>query len=385
MINMLPYILLFFVFFLMAHFDVWDIKINRRSRNGMYLFALALMVMFAGFRWFDYPLNPEPGIWRIFDYSAYEYVYNNPLSLTNFVEDFMAADMHTKGMDIGYVYISSFFSNYIFADANIFFLLLSAVTVLIFAKGLSRNHIHYGIFIVLFIFLTRLYFQYNFIMMRQAIAMVIVWWAIPFAVERRFWKFFTFCVLGGVFHFTAVLFVIVYFLPRLRFSNKLLVYLLPTLLIMSVTGVTDIVLLFIMEKGLALVGMGDKVAAYIGNEVYSKGINPLNFLEIAPFLYFAIKYREPMCASKQGLFFFNLFILYVIFLLVTMNFMALTRISSYYLYSFLFIVSFAFERIKIYGNRVIYGYAFMLYFFVYGVRFISANFSHLGYHVFFLN
>lgn len=375
----------FFVFFLMANFDIFDIRLNRRSKNGMYLFALVLMVLFAGCRWFDVPLNPEPGVWRIFDYSAYEYVYDNPLSLTHFREDFASAEIYTKSMDVGYVYISSFFSRYIFSDANLFFLFLSLITVVLFSKGLKRNNIHYGIFIVLFVFITRLYFQYNFIMMRQAIAMVIVWWAIPLVIERKFWKFFLFCIIGGVFHFTAILFVIVYFLPKLKFSNKLLIYLLPTLLVLGVSGVTDNVLLFGMEKVLNLIGSGDKAIAYIGNEMYSRGINPLNFLEIAPFLYFAIKYREEICSTKQGCFFFNLFIIYVIFMLTTMNFMAVTRISSYYLYSCFFIISFVFGRVKIYGNRVIYGYGFMLYFFIYGVRFVFANFSSLGYQIFLLN
>lgn len=385
MLNILPYITLFVVFFLMANFDVLDIKLNRRSQNGMYIFALALMVLFAGCRWFNVPLNPTPGVWQIFDYSAYEYVYDNPLSLTNFAADFISADTYTKGMDVGYVYISSFFSHYIFSDANLFFLFLSLITVVIFAKGLNRNHIHYGIFIVLFVFLSRLYFQYNFIMIRQAIAMAIAWWAIPFAIERRFWKFFLFCIIGGIFHFTAFLFVIVYFLPKFKFSNKFLIYLLPILLLLGISGLTDKVMLFGMEKVLEMMGLGDKVVAYIGNEMYSKGINPLNFLEIVPFLYFAVKYREDICSTKHGHFFFNMFIFYVIFMLLTMNIMALTRISSYYLYSCLFIINFVFSRVMIYGNRVIYGYLFMLYFFVYGVRFIYANFSSLGYKMFIFN
>lgn len=369
----------------MANFDIWDIKLNKRSRNGMYILAMALMVLFAGCRWFNVPLNPEPGVWQIFDYSAYEHVYDNAPSMSNYWDDYANSDTYIKKMDPGYVYISSLFSNFIFSDANLFFLFLSFVTIILFAKGLDRNSISYGIFIVLFIFMTRLYFQYNFIMMRQGIAMAIVWWAIPFVIERKFWKFFMFCIIGGVFHFTAFLFVVVYFLPRFKFSNKLLMYLLPTLLILSMTGITDEILLFGLEKGLTMLGMEGKIAAYIENEVYSKGINPLNFLEIAPFLYFAIKYRNEVCSTKQGSFFFNLFILYVIFLLVTMNFMALTRISSYYLYSCFFIISFVFSRFKFYGNRVICGYVFMLYFFMYGVRFIYSNFSVGGYHIFFLN
>lgn len=385
MMTILPYLTFFFVFFLMANFDVCEINLNRKSRKLLYLLALALMILFAGFRWFDYPLNSEPGVWKIFDYSAYEHVYYNGPSLGNFIAEFASSDAYVKSMDIGFVYISSFFSHFIFSNANLFFLLISFVTVILFSKGLSRNHINYGIFVVLFIFLTRFYFQYNFIMMRQAIAMAIVWWAIPFVIERKFWSFFLLCAIGAIFHFTALLFVIVYILPKFNFSNKFLLILLPVLLALSIVGVTDKILLLFIVKGLSIIGLGDKVATYIGSDMYSKGINPLNFLEIAPFLYFAIKYRIAMCSTEYGRFFFNLFVLYVVFLLVFMNFMALTRISSYYLYSILFIVSFTIERMKLYSNRAIYRYLFMMYFFIYGVRFIYANFSVLGYRIFFLN
>ncbi|MEG0467816.1 MAG: EpsG family protein [Mucinivorans sp.] len=385
MMSILPYIALFFVFFLMSNFDIWNIKLNQRSKRWMYFCALALMVLFAGCRWFNVPLNPEPGVWIIFDYTAYETVYDNPLSITNFFSDWLDSGNIAKSMDPGYVFISSFFSNYIFTNANLFFLTLSLFTVVVFAKGLNRNHINYGIFIILFIFLTRLYFQYNFIMMRQAVAMSIVWWAIPFIHKKQFWKFTLFCILGGLFHFTAFLFVIVYFLPRFQFSNKFLLICLPILFAFSLLGITDFVILKILSTGLGSIGLDDKINAYIGNELYSRGINPLNFVEIVPFLYFAIKYRVSMCATQEGKFFFNLFILYIVFMIITMNMMALTRISSYYLYSIFFIVSFAFKEIRLLGNRVIYGYAFIIYFFIYGVRFINANFPAYGYHLFFLN
>lgn len=385
MMNMLPYVMFFFIFFLMANFDVFNINLNKKSRKRVYIIALVLMVLFAGLRWFNVPLNPEPGVYIIFDYSAYEHVYNNPLSLSNFNKEFIGSDNYIRGMDPGYVFISSFFSRYIFTDDNLFFLLLSFVTVLLFAKGLKRNNITYGMFIVFFAFITRLYFQYNFIMMRQAIAMSIVWWAIPLILERKFWKFFLFCILGGLFHFTAFLFIIVYFLPRFKFSNTFLICILPTLLILSVLGVTDRVLMALMEYGLGFVGLGEKAVAYLSSDLYTKGINTLNFLEMVPFLYFAIKYRQDITSTENGRFFFNLFIFYIIFMLITMNLMVLVRISSYYLYSYFFIISFAFKRIKLYGNRVIYGYAFMIYFFVYGIRFIYSNFSYFGYHIFFLN
>lgn len=381
----LPYIALFFVFFLMANTDIWDVRLNRCSWRGLYIFALTLLVLFAGCRWFDVPLVTASGTWQVFDYTSYEYVYDNPLSLSSFVANYWNAESAIKSMDIGYVFVSSFFSQYIFTDANLFFLTVSLITVILFASSLKRNHIQNGMFLILFIFLTRLYFQYNFIMMRQAISMVIVWWALPFVVQKKFLKFLFFCVLGGLFHFTAFLFVIAYFLPKINLSNRSILYTILIFLILAISGVTDRIFLFIIERVVVYVGLSEKAAAYIGSEVYRSGINPLNFLEMAPFLYFALKYRNVMCETPGGKLFFNMTVFYVLFMILTMNFLFLARFSSYYMYAFFFVVSTMFERIKIYGNRVIYGYAFVIYFFIYGIRFIHANFYSTGYHLFFLN
>lgn len=385
MILIAPYILLFFVFFLMAQFDIWSIKLNKNSQQGMYFFSLALMVFFAGCRWFNVPLNPEPGVWQIFDYTSYEYTYDNALPLSNFISNYVNAEPFIKSMDIGYVFVSSFFSLYIFSDANCFFLMVSFVTITILAFGFKRNHIKNSLFVILFIFLTRLYFQYNFIMIRQAISMVVVWWAMPYITQQKFWKFFFFCILGGLFHFTALLFVISYFFPKINFSNKFLMCIIPIFLILSVSGLADKIFLMAIEQGLMYVGLGEKGAAYIGNGIYKNGINPLNFLEMMPFLYFALKHRIDMCQTPEGKLFFNMTVFYVLFMIITMNFLFLVRFSSYYIYAFFYVINVAYSKVKIYENRVIYGYAFMLYFFLYGVRFINANFYSTGYNLFFLN
>lgn len=384
MITVLPYLLLFFLFFVFANFDIWKLKLNNRSYKGAYWFLLTTLILFAGFRWFNVPLE-QGERFIIFDYSAYEYAYNNPVPLDNFFAHFISSNNYIRNMDIGYVWVSSFFSIYLIDNPNLFFLIISLFTIIVFAKGLKRNNINNAIFLILFIFLTRLYFQYNFIMMRQAIAMAISWWAIQYIVDRKLWKFFVCCMFAGVFHFTGFLFLIAYILPKLKFSNKFLLYTMFPLFILTIAGITDKILLSILETSLGLFGIGSKMASYVSAGLNSRGINPLNYLEIAPFLYFAIKYRTQMHESKQGRFFFNMFIFYIYFMITTMHFMSLTRISSYYIYSFFFIISYAFDKIKIYNNRVIYGYAFSIYFMLYGIRFILSNFSSYGYHIFFLN
>lgn len=383
---MTVYLFFFAIMLVIAGIDIWNIKFNVASRTYWYYIVVVLLICIAGCRWFDFELRNQDGTWNIFDYSAYEYTYHEPLSLGwNFFSDYLSTVNYTRGMDPGYVYVSSFFSRYITDNANLFFLFISVLTVCFFVNGLKRNHILYGIFIILFIYFCRLYFQYNFIMMRQAVALAIAWWGIPFVINRKFPAFLIICLLAGFFHFTGFLFIIVYWLPKFNFSNKFLLYTIPLLTILSLSGLTYRFMLFMMEHVLTAIGFTDKIAAYIGSDMYSRGINPLNFIELAPFFFLGIKYRSEMSQTPEGKFFFNLLILYTFFMLLTMDFMALTRISSYYIYSFFYIFSFAYRRIKIYENRVLIGSVFCCYFLIYGIRFVYANFSSLGYHLFFLN
>lgn len=383
---MVAYLFFFAIMFVFAGIDIWKIKLDVFSRTFCYCIVVGLLICIAGFRWFDFSLMNYDGSWNIFDYSAYEYAYNEPLRLgADFFNDYSASSSYVRGMDPGYLYFSSFFSWYITEDANLFFFFISVLTVVLFVSGLRRNHILQGIFIILFIYFCRLYFQYNFIMMRQALALAIAWWSIPYVINRKFSVFLGLCLLAGLFHFTAFLFVVVYWLPKLSFTNKFLMISIPLLLILSVSGLTYRFLLFFMQHILTAVGFTDKMAVYIGSEMYSGGINPLNFVELAPFFIMGLQYRKELCQSAEGKFFFNLLMLYTFFMLLTMNFMALTRISSYYIYSFLYIFSFAYQRIKLNGNRILIGYSFCFYFLIYGIRFVHANFSSLGYHLFFLN
>lgn len=383
--NMILYFLFFLIMLLIASFDLFSLPLNTRSKVYLVGVASIILICVAGFRWFDVPLVTFDGTWQIFDYSAYEYAYNNPLSLgINFFTDLAYSNVYIKSMDPGYIYISSFFSHYVVNDANIFFLILSIVTIILFVSGLKRNQITNYLFIILFIYFCRLYFQYNFIMMRQAISMSIAWWAIPYILNHKFKQFAICCLIAGLFHFTGFLFLVVYWLPKFKFKNKLLMWLLPTLFILGITGLTTEIILSTLKVLLGTIGMEDKVAAYLLNDTYSRGVNPLNFIELSPFLYCGVRYRKEICETKNGQFFFNLLILYAIFMLLTMNFMAFTRISSYYLYSFLYITAFGLGKIKIPIHRGAVGYLLCLYFLFYGLRFVSSNFSALGYHFFFI-
>jgi len=377
----LPYIVIIAFFFILVNIDILNIRLNKMSYKMLHCVAIVIMILFTGLRWEKIERDKE-----IIDYSGYVYIYNKPMSSgIIFFSEYLSSDDYHRNFDPGFVYLSSFFRNYLFNSPNLFFLLISLVTIILFAKGLKRNEIQYGILLIFFVYLTRLYFQYNFILIRQGLALVICWWAIPLINERRFWKFSFFCCLAGLMHFSGFVFIVAYFLPKFQFSNKFIIVGLPILFIFSITGITNNAIIFLAEHIGTFIGQSDKVGVYTRG-IYSQSPSPLYFLEMLPFFYFAMKYKEDICKTSTGKFFFNMLIFYIMFSILTMGFMGLMRFSIYYIYSFFFIISYMLKNTKIYGNRIIYGYAFCVYFLMFGVRYFliwPRIFSE--YHIFLLN
>lgn len=386
MMNIFPFVILFFIMAIIASFNIWDIKLNYRSRIILFIIVGSIFILLAGLRWYDVPLINVFGQGRIFDYSTYEKVYNNPISNGfSFFSEYFDLSSGQAGMELGYSYVSSFFSNYIISDFNVFLLLFSFVTVCVFFKSLQRNRITYIFFFVIFIYFSRLYIQYNFISMRQALAMAICWWAIPFIIQHEFKKFVLFCIIGGLFHFSAFVFIIAYWLPEFKFSNKLLKWLLPICLLFGFAGVFDKILLLLIEFMLKSLGFSYHLLSYIRAEVFTQRLNPINFLEVLPFVYIAIRYRDDITKTAEGKLFFNMLVFYTIFLSITMNFSFLTRVSTYFIYSYFFIINYFFEKTDCINNKLIIGNLLLFYFFVYSIRHIlTTSCAEYGYHIFFL-
>lgn len=364
--SLFPFIVLTCGFALLACTDISIRPLSRKDKQLLLGLAIFVMVVFAGCRW-NARETPGDGI---FDYAVYKYVFENPLRIGSFFNDLGSSDGYFRSLDIGYVFLSSLFSRAGIGNFHIFLLFFSAATVWLFYRGLQRNHISELLLFILFIYLTRLYFQYNFIIIRQAMAMAIVWWAIPFIYKQRA-KFILLCLFAATIHFSAVIFLITPFLLNLRLSNRLIAILFSVLLVLGVTNITYTIIFHAVEWGISLLGLG-RLMAYI--EGMRSGINPLNFIEIIPFLYLALRFKKALYETSEGRLFFNMLIFYVIYLLLTMNFMGLTRMSSYFLYSYFYIANFALSRMKNKREKLLLGGVLCVYFLIYGLRFISANF-----------
>ncbi len=375
-------VLFVLVFLLFALFDVFGVKI-KKTQHGLVLGLLLLgMVLFAGGRW---STRSTPDSHRIFDYAAYKYVFDNPLSVVSFGDAYVSSDNYIRSMDPGYVFLSTLFSK-IFPNVHVWFLLYSLTTILFFYGALRRGKMIRYIFVVLFIYIARLYFQYNFIMMRQALAMAILWWSISYVGARRFWKFLLCVIFASMQHFTASVFLIVYWLPRFRLSNRFIYGSLGITFAMMVLGFWDMIIQGGIQVLLSALGLDARLSGYILDiQEGNAGMNVLNLLEIQPFFYFAMIYKKQMEESQEGHIFFNMFILYVFLLLIVIHFMPLARITSYFIIPYLYIAHTALSATDNRNNRILIWSIILGYFMIYAIRFIIANFTNNGYGFFMFN
>ncbi|MFR3852835.1 EpsG family protein [Odoribacter splanchnicus] len=369
--NYIVYICFYLFFLLFALIDASTVKLNIRERKFFLTVLVGVLGMFAGCRWFDVSVGGE-----IFDYAAYKYVYENPLNIGSFWEGFQNSDNYIRSMDPGYVLLSSLFS-YLFSNANIYFLLISFLTVHLLVKGFQRNRIDQYIFLLIYIYVTRLYIQYNFIMMRQALAIVIVWWAMPFIFQHRKWKFWGYCLLASLFHFSALIAMIMPLFYKVRISRWIGLCVIIFSFCIAVSGFNFFDLFFSQTEIRYLNYLQDSE---------NRG-NLLNYAECLPFILVTFLYKKKFAKDSRENFFFNMLIFYIFCLGFTIVASVAMRITSYFIYPFFFFINWA----NVYKRNVVYkcglNYIWILYFLVYGLRLLG-NFkttSDYPYKMFFFN
>lgn len=369
--NHIVYICFYLFFLLVAFLDVGRVRLTIGERKFFLGISVILLVFFAGCRWFNVKIGGET-----FDYAAYEYVFDNPLSIKSFWDDFQSADSYIHSMDPGYVFFSSLFSN-ILPDANIYFLFFSFLTVYFLVDGFKRNRIDKYIFLILFVYVTRLYIQYNFIMMRQALAIAIVWWAIPYILKRQSWKFCIWCGIAVFFHFSALVAFVFPMFNRIVISKSLSVVLMLVSLGIALSGFNFLLL------GLNLLGL--RYTNYLID--IGGGGNILNYVECLPFVCIALFYKKEFAKGSEGNMYFNMLVFYVFILGFALISSVAMRITSYFIYPFFFFIYWMnASKIKVVKGWWL-NYMWILYFMVYGVR-VLGNFittSVYPYRMFFFN
>lgn len=118
--------------------------------------------------------------------------------------------------EIGYKYYNKIIS--LFANYQIFLCITSVVTMIgiyFFIKNNSKNY-----FLSLLIFITFNFYGYTFGILRQSIAISILLFGYKYITEKKFSKFLLSVILATLFHKTAFIFIILYFIKDIKIDRK---------------------------------------------------------------------------------------------------------------------------------------------------------------------
>ena len=360
--NVLPFLLFILSFFLISLFDVFNIKITKIQRDALICFSLLLLILFAGCRWTALETDAD----SIFDYATYKYIYLNSPNIFHFFTELKNADSAFVYIETGYTFYCSLMYSILGDSYNLFLLVTNLIAVLIFYKALKSNKIVQScIFFIFFFYASRLYLQYNFILVRQTIAMVIVWYAFSCLINKEKIKFVCLVLLASTFHLTALLAFVCFFFLKQRVNEKVILGVIASLFLLNLFRITDSVVLNLLNY---FFSSNIKYQAYLTNFWLSRPMHILNFVEVIPFLYIVRVCKDDLVKSPIGLFYYNMFYFFLFFIVVTMNFGFLTRMTQYFMFSYIFLLSFYFERIS-YKIRVQHYLILGCYLIVYPVRY----------------
>lgn len=251
------------------------------------------------------------------DYFLYEEAYNNYLD---------------KGYVIlfepGYNFIM-YLGNIIGISFNTFLCIITIISSIILFSVINA-HTKF-VFIAILLYLAKLYIFYNFVLIRQMIAIPIVWYALLYFKNGNYYKFLIMIVLASCFHSSAIIFLFLFLIRNVIFSNKMI--LLGLFFAVIIAFINRYALEYIADS-VPYIGM--RLVAYLDRD---NSINPFNFIEIALLLIIATSYKESLKKKVADYeFYYALLFLSAFLLIAFFNIDVFKRIRDYFIISYITII-----------------------------------------------
>ena len=203
---MMIYYMVYLFLMVLAWIEVLDLskKISRCKTRKIYIgnyligtmetniliFSIGVfLVLFAGLRW-------NVGL----DFGTYQAGY----------ETVKAGNLNISAEP------SLVFLLYFAPSLTIVFLVYAFFSVNYTVKYLQKNSVYF--FVSLLLFFANIYLRYDMGIMRQGLALAITLYSIKYAEKREFAKFVLCVFLAAIFHSSALMFLVIYFVVDKRFS-----------------------------------------------------------------------------------------------------------------------------------------------------------------------
>lgn len=181
------------------------------------------------------------------------------------------------------------------------FILFTTLLIYVLLPLSLYKHTKYPFFSLL-IFLGLMFF-FSFTYLRQVLACVLCWMAIPFAVDRKFWRFAIFVVAATLIHNSAAYFILLYFIPQKKYAPSKILLVMSLLFLLGLSGITKS--LFLVAGG---VTENAKISHY--SVTAEHGFRIEYVIEAVLFLFILLKNYAKVQTDRRSLVLLNVYLMF---------------------------------------------------------------------------
>ena len=336
------YLLIFFIpvfFFLSTN--------PGRNQHSSFLFLFLLgLSLFVGFS----------DMFGGYDRYIYGEIFDNIADVTTMKGDYPDSLLYNfYSSEIGYTFLNvliSFFTE----NRYIFILIVTLIIYILLFVSIKKYTVNYPLATILFL---GLWFFFTFTYLRQVLGATIVWLGIRYVIERKFWKFMVVVLIGFSMHNSAIIFFPLYFIPQRKFSPKLIVGIMLSLLVLGLSSIPNS--FFEVYESSSIV---ERHAEYNA----SGGLRVAYILEAFFFLYLILKNYKNIPNDKQHVVLLNMALVFCGILLLFVRSENGGRLSWYYMIGIISTLTFIYSyryNIQTLGSFLIIGVCLFLYLRIY--------------------
>lgn len=276
---------------------------NNTTKNIYLVFVGLVLIIISGFRG-DFSS----------DYVGYEEIFK----FHNQFSDFRLLLKYKYNVEIGYILVNWLIGR--FTDNTIWIFLMSSIIILsLHLKEIKKNSSNICLSVLLFATIGAYYTSFN--IMRQILAVSIIFSGSSYLYEKKIWNYIAVVLLASLFHSTALLMIPFYFILNFKFNYKNLAILLITLILISSN------IHVILEFAQKYFYSHYKVSSYgMSGYGYKNIILPLGIL----FFIISEYSKNGDKENKRLNVWFNATIFYVFFSFLGLNIQMLERFSYYF-------------------------------------------------------
>ncbi|NML35831.1 EpsG family protein [Chitinophaga sp. G-6-1-13] len=304
------------IFLVLSSLLVLDFVKNADSlRRLIFFLVIAFFVFLAGLRW-------ETGT----DWNNYYSFFKN-MNAQVLEED--------KVFEPGFKYVNFWVRSY--TDDYTVFLMICAVFII----SLKSYYFYRNTSLIfLAAFLYYAYFFFDIFFVRQSLAISFVLISSPFIVKRKFIPFAILIYLASLFHGSALVFLLAYFVYNLNMPGYVIFLIIAGSIFFSVLSIDALVLKAVVQymggnayiasklEGYLEVGQSESFNSALGKTtVLLLGVLKRGVL-VPIFIWFRDKIDKADYKEYNG--YLNLFVMGTALYFITSNYMALQRISTYF-------------------------------------------------------